>query len=248
MDGNLAVAATQQNGVLALLGSVPEWIVAVTAVAGLVVAWRQFGKIVDANKNQVDVAKNQVDIARAELMLKIDTQFESAEMRESRIVFRTLRNHCEREIKKSNSSLSDDIAFSMGTKLFSQNVTELYSKFKSADRLVEGVILAAQPNDEAGEQYFRYMRFPNWIETVGLLTRHGLLPKHDVLQLYDEVVIRVMSHFDEHVRMRRDEGPMRNQRFLENAYWLKDEAENLKAQRAGAAANFGRARPGRTFG
>ncbi|WP_375397722.1 hypothetical protein [uncultured Sphingomonas sp.] len=70
------------------------------------------------------------------------------------------------------------------------------------------------------------------METVGQLTRRGLLPLEDVLDLYDAAVIGIMRCFKQHIADRSNDGPQRNDRFLENALWLLDAAEQRERTNA----------------
>lgn len=81
------------------------------------------------------------------------------------------------------------------------------------------------------DHYTEIMALPFWMETVGMLGRRGLLPIDDVLDIYDAVVISTMQNFKKHFDRRRTEGTEPNGRFMENAYWLLDEAIAYKAKR-----------------
>lgn len=216
-------------------GSVPDWIVAVTALFGVVFGLVQLRRIALANSNQVD-------IARAELMLEIDGRYEHEDMRVSRTAIRTLRNHCEQKALLVRPGASHQEMATNSAKFFSEEMTELYYRFKTADKKEVNLSLAEQPDDSAGARYFTLMRLPYWMETVGHLVQVGLLHEQDVLHLYDAVFTGVLTCFEQHIIDRRSDPIQRNDRFLENALWLKQRAENTEADRA-KASKLSRAPP-----
>ena len=196
------------------LGSVADVVAAGAAVGTLAVAYVQLRRVVEANQSQADVA-------RADLMLKIDQIFESPDMVQSRISIRTMRNECEVAAQRERLGASDDEVFKRSARLFSERLTQLYEAYRTAG--------ANDPSDDrAGAQYAEYMRLPNWMETVGMLTRRRLLRENDVLDLYDAVFTGVLACFEQHILDRRDGPPLRNADFLANAMWLLERARKKR--------------------
>ena len=211
-------------------GSVPDWIVAITAVFGTVAAVLQLRRVAQANAGQVN-------IARAELMLEIDGRFESEHMLESRLAIQTLRNHCERRARQERPDIDGRGMFNRAAELFSEEMTKLHKQLRTPDQaLPVEASLAELPNDKGGERYFALMRLPYWMETVGELTRAELLPINDVLDLYDAVFDGVLACFERHILYRRETAPLRNDRFLENALWIRHAAIERQDRRSRDAA------------
>ena len=204
-------------------GSVPAWAAVCTAVVGSGLATRQLQL---AARSQ----EHQVQIARANLLLSIDKNFESDEIYKSRKAIRSLRNRAEKAIEArdkptiGSENLRDEIA-----KQFSLGMTKLWDDARSiTDGDVDG---ASSPDIIAIDRYSVLTALPNWIETVGMLCRRNLLPKDDVLDLYDQVVISTMQNFKAHYTVRREQPPYANHRLMENAFWLLEEAIAFKAKR-----------------
>lgn len=216
-------------------GSIPDWIVAITAIIASAMALVQLRRIIDANAIQAKAHQDQVSIARAELILEIDARFESAEMQESRLAIRTLRHHCERKARETRRRGAHDGDVATATAMsFSEEMTALFQRFKTPERVADNVEATDIQASPEGERYFLLMRLPYWMESVGELTKSGLLPLEDVLNLYDAAFIGVLGCFEQHIQDRRSDPPLRNERFLENALWLKaqavERAARLKSQ------------------
>ena len=75
------------------------------------------------------------------------------------------------------------------------------------------------------------MGLVNWMETVGMLCKRNLLPTADILDLYDQVIVPTMANFKNHIEFRRKEEPYANPRFMENAFWLHEQAVAYQAKR-----------------
>jgi hypothetical protein len=211
------------------VGSVPQWISATAACVAVGVAWFQLRKVSES-------ARRQANVVRADLMLKIDQIFEGKEMFESRLAIRTLRNQCEEVAKGERAGANDREVLDRSAQIFSEQLTKLWLDYKTADSAPTNADadLTRVPKDQAGPRYAVLMRLPYWMETVGLLTRKGLLQKDDVLDLYDAVYTGVLTCFEGHMRDRRDEKPMRNEAFLEHATWLLAKAREHRSTKLAA--------------
>ena len=225
-------------------GSVPDWIVAATAAFGAGFAIRQLDALKKAEQQSALATEQsaiaidaQVQIARATLILEIDERFESAEMLESRIAIRALRN---RAVREAEAALRDGANLGeisdKTNELFSGYVTKLWREFRTADAK-EPALEATKPEDQladvAGAQYSRLTLLLGWMETLGRLTEQNLIPADDMFELYDAVFIQVYGMFERHIADRRTEPPHPNDRWLEKAEWFRNHAkireEELKA-------------------
>jgi hypothetical protein len=208
-------------------GSVPNWISAAAACTAVGVAWVQLRKVSQSSQRQANVA-------RADLMLKIDQIFEGKDMFESRLAIRTLLNQCEKVAQSERLGANDREVLDRSAQLFSEQLTKLHIEYKTADKSPDNAQddLTLVSKDSAGPRYATLMRLPYWMETVGLLTRKRLLQKDDVMDLYDAVYIGMLTCFEGHIKDRRDEGPLRNQKFLEHAKWMLAEARQRREREA----------------
>lgn len=233
-------------------GSVPDWLVASAALIGIGVAWRQLAGLsrqlaaLETSEKLANVsaeaaaesAYNQVQIARATLLLEIDRQFEGEYLMESRLAIRALRNRAVKDAReKSRAGIGDAELASVADQVFSEYVTRLWQDFSSADAN-DSTLSETKPEDRltdrAGYQYSLLTRLLGWFETVGRLVEENLISPDDVFELYDAVFIQVANYFERHIHDRRDEGPNRNDRWMEKALLLRDLAKerqlSLKAQ------------------
>ena len=203
-------------------GSVADWVVAGTAVVGVGFGLSHL-KALRASEAQAAAAhRDQVQIARATLLRQIDAEFESEEMYRSRKAIRALRNRSEMAMRHHHGEASNETIAQLSAAEFARQLTLLWHearKFDDAD-----VESAKSPARIAADRYSEIMRLPNWFEALGLMLRRGLLPKNDVLEIYDAAIAPTMFNLTEHVRKRRDDGPHPNPRFLEHAMWLGEEA------------------------
>ncbi|ABD27479.1 hypothetical protein Saro_3044 [Novosphingobium aromaticivorans DSM 12444] len=205
------------------LGTAPAWITALTAVFASRVALRQLGMSASAQEMQVQ-------IARANLLLSIDREFESEASYASRKACRSLANAAEASALATNprDRAPDAIRKLVATE-FSHQLNELWNVARELQEKPEGTENA--PAIAASDRYATLMALPNWIETVGMLCRRDLLPKEDVLDLYDEAIIRTMTNFESHIVTRGSEQPYDNPLWLENARWLLEEAKTYNKQK-----------------
>ena len=207
-------------------GSWADWIVALATTTAAIVAWVQLRRVVEASRQQANVA-------RAELILKIDQIFEGAEMAQSRLAVRTLRNQCEAVARRKDPDADLARIFRDGSELFSQELTRLYRDYKTADMpppAAADADLTRVPKDAAGERYAALMHLPYWAETIGFLVRKGLMKREDVLDLYDAVFTETLVCFQQHITYRREDKPFGNSFFMEHMLWFLEEAKTHRAQ------------------
>lgn len=213
-------------------GTISDIVVAATAVFGVLFGLAQLGRIARANISQEN-------IARAELMLEIDAMFEGPDMTQSRLAIRTLRNYCEKQARAFlRSGANDQEVLERSATLFSEEVTALFQRFNTADHAASEGEAVNEPLDKDGPRYFTLIRLPYWIETVGQLCRRELLPLDDVLDLYDAAIVGIMKCFHQHIMDRRAAPPQRNERFLEQALWLMEQAELRQVAEADRLAHM----------
>lgn len=206
-------------------GTVPAWIATGTAIIGTGFALRQFKISSLALNLSAQSQQNQVEIARANLLLAIDREFEGAELNQSRKAVRLLRNTIEtRVLHDPEGNRSPDLQKGKVARDFSKHLDSLWGKVRSPE-LTKSAPSSSQTSNGGGiDEYYRLMALPNWIETVGMLCARNLLPKEDVLSLYASVIYVTMFNFKNHVDARRNEQPHPNLRFMDNAYYLYQEA------------------------
>lgn len=142
-------------------GTLPDWIVAATAIFAAMVGLRQLrnlaaseaqaataqetaaraaesmAKLAQAQstvaESERSQAADQVQIARAMLLLEIDKDFESPAMQESRLAVRTLFNRARREADAELRMKNPSGVRQRANELFSGYATQLWEKFRSAD-------------------------------------------------------------------------------------------------------------------
>lgn len=212
-------------------GTVPAQVATATAVVGTFFALRQFRISGEALRISAQSQGNQVDIARANLLLAIDREFESAELTKSRKALRMLRNRIEREVlNHPDGDKSPELQKSNIAREFSRHLDKLWG---------EVWISEATAVDDANDssvgrnihKYYELMALPNWIETVGMLCTRNLLPKEDVFSLYASVIYVTMFNFQDHIDTRKSDKPHPNRRFMENAHQLYLEAIDYRKRR-----------------
>lgn len=201
-------------------GNVPEWVVAITAFVGVILGIRELMNITKEEQRAAEAQEFQQQIARADLILKIDSQFESPSVVLSRMAFRSMRNRCQKAV--DTNGLSNDQARSKIAEEFSNRINKIWNTAKEiTDNDIEK---SDSPAVKAYETHNEIMALPNFFETVGLLCREGLLPKDDILCLYDQAIIPTMTNIMGHIKIRREEVPYANPTYMENAVWLYTEA------------------------
>lgn len=201
-------------------GNAPEWVVAITAIVGVFLGIRELMNITKEEQRAAEAQEFQQQIARADLILKIDAQFESPSVVLSRMAFRSMRNRCQKAV--ATNGLSNDQARSKLAEEFSNRINTIW---ETARQITDSDIEKSDsPAVKAYETLNEIMALPNFFETVGLLCREGLLPKEDILCLYDQAIIPTMTNIMGHIQVRREENPYPNPTFMENAEWLYHEA------------------------
>ncbi len=199
-------------------GSLPDWAIVVVAALALWVAYRQLRLVVAAEDRSAAAAESQTKVARATLMLEIDQIFEGEAVERSRRLVRSVRNMCEAAAKAEKSRSKADLA-ARSAELFSEQLNNLYTKYKTADHEALGADLTQGPEDKSGTRYHDLMRLAYWVETVGMLTENGLLVEKDVLDLYEGVMTGTFMCFEKHIEF-RCEDPLGHPQFLASAIWL----------------------------
>jgi dGTP triphosphohydrolase len=206
-------------------GSIADWVVAATAIVGVrigIVQLRAVRKAEEqsaiANKQSALAHEQSVEIARANLLRQIDSEFESEDMYRSRKAIRAMRNRSEQTVRKEHMTASDERISTLSAIEFSKQLSELWQEAKDFDDL--DVDSPKSQDRIAADRYTEIMRLPNWFETMGLMIRRKLLPKNDILEIYDAAINPTMVYMAEHIRKRRSEGPYVNPHFLEHSMWL----------------------------
>jgi hypothetical protein len=201
-------------------GNVPEWVVAITAFIGVIFGIRELMNITKEEQRAAEAQEFQQQIARADLILKIDSQFESPSVVLSRMAFRSMRNRCLKAVETTGMT-SDQARIKIAAE-FSSRINKIWETAKEiTDNDIEK---SDSPAVKAYETINEIMALPNFFETVGLLCREGLLPKDDILCLYDQAIIPTMTNIMGHIQLRREEVPYANPTYMENAVWLYTEA------------------------
>lgn len=204
-------------------GSVADWLVLGTAVIATSIARSQL-------KAAATAATDQAQIARAMLILELDRDYESSEMKDSRMALRSLRNEIESFTRRQNPALDNDALHDEMNKQFSQYMNFLWRDFRQADRdvnngSVESLVDAhlenlaqapdtIQPHERAGTQYLRLTQILGWLERVAHLVHQGLVPKADIILLYDALFMEMGQWFAGHIKLRQEDGPKPNRGFM----------------------------------
>lgn len=202
-------------------GTVPDWIVAATAIVSAVLVLRQLSGLRDDReradetlKAQTRQSRSEAETARANLLLRIDEQFEGGGVVRSRARWLELRAQFRREwaaLPEPRPSREDHVTGRMIGKL-----NQLWDRMQSSASGAEHF-----PDDV--RDYNLVVRLPNWIETIGMLARDELLPVADVLRLYRSVIRTTMGVVLGHVEHRRNDASA-SPTVFENALWLYAQA------------------------
>lgn len=232
-------------------GTVPDWIVAILACAAALIAWFQLHAAAVA-------ARDQAQIARATLILELDRDYESPEMKESRMALRGVRNEIESLTKRRHPAIDNHALHAEFNANFSQYMNLLWRDFRQADRAVGNESLTSllnlhlnnlasdpesiQPHERAGIQYLRLTQILGWLERVSHLVHQGLIPKQDIVLLYDALFVEMGKWFEGHIRVRQEDGPKPNPNFMILTLQLCAEIEegrNAAAAKAAEIPKFG---------
>ncbi|UZK65710.1 hypothetical protein [Sphingomonas sp. M1-B02] len=197
-------------------GSVPDWIVAITAVVGVVAGLWQLNLIRREEHRSAQ-------FERGKLLLEIDREFESSEVSQSRQKMGALRNRFESEVEKREPPVTKEEKDRIVAEKISKYADEVWTRSRTYDGD------PSADKDSASDEYKLLMRVALWCETVGHLCERNLLPEDDVLDLYDQLVINVIGNLQAHIALRAERGA--NSRYLENALALCSKATGYKAMR-----------------
>lgn len=202
-------------------GTVPAWITILVASFAAALALRQ-------PRLATIVQNAQFEIARANLLLVIDKQFESDELCASRRAVRGMRNRAETYVKSLPGTRTPDEEKQAVAVRVSEEMNAIW---KLARSISDVDVDPTSEKHEAMKRYHELTMLTNWMETVGMLCRKNLLPTSDILDLYDQAIMPTIYNSLNHIKVRRDEGPHRNPRYMENAEWLHVQAvEYIKAR------------------
>jgi hypothetical protein len=222
-------------------GSLPDWIVALTAVFGVGFATRQISAFRKAeelsavsNEQTARAHEESVVIARANILRSIDAEFESEEMYRSRKAVRAMRARAEAKVRKENPSISNEPLAALTAKEFSKQLSSLWEEAQKFDD--EDVEAKSSRDRIAADRYAELMRLPNWFESLGHMIRRELLPKADLLEVYDAAIYPTMLNVSDHIKKRREDGPHPNPGFLEHAVWLGEETKKFMQDKRGGSA------------
>ncbi len=199
----------------------------------------------DQLKIAADAATLQAEVARATLILEIDRDFESDEMQECRLALRALHNELKAYSIKQQPNCSNETRETHINALFGEYLNKLWADFKQSDRevdeksIVELVNLhmkkadanpaVIQPHERAGAHYQRLTRIFGWMERVAFMVHRKLLPKDDIVKLYDAVFVQIVGWVFEHIRTRRDDSG--NKEYMIETTLLRDMILQERADR-----------------
>lgn len=172
-------------------GTVPDWLVLVTAVIGAVLALRQLGKAAEANRDEWRIQQGIQ-------LMQIDDKYEVT-LQESRKAFARLQWRCE--TAADGLPLPERVSSEL-TGLF--NASRKRGPFAGTPAEVAAVVAIA---DRAVDEYFVLMQLPNYLETIGVMTAEGLVSEDTVLKLYGTMLSRVIGNIIPHITHRRQTSP-----------------------------------------
>ncbi len=218
-------------------GSLPDWLMA--GIAGMA-AWIALSQL----RSAASAARDQAQIARATLILELDRDYESPEMRESRTALRSLRNEIESFTRREHHDLDNHALHEEVNRNFSRYMNLLWRDFRKADRKVTNNTLESllklhlenqaaeggsiQPHEKAGIQYLRLTQILGWLERVSHLVHQGLIPKDDIFLLYDALFVEMGKWFSGHIKLRQEDGPKPNPNFMRLTLQLCAEIEEKR--------------------
>ena len=213
-------------------GNVADWVVALIAFVGLRFAMQQLKAVRKAEEqsaasNAIAARAHEtgVEIARANMLRQIDSEFESEDMYRSRKAILALEKRSENAVRKDHAEASEQKIEALLATECSRQLTKLWNEASKFDD--EDVEAPGSKNRIASDRYAEIMRLPCWFETLGHMIRRDLLPKTDILEVYDAAINPTMEYLADHIRKRRSEGPIQNPHFLEHAMWLSGVAKEF---------------------
>lgn len=192
-------------------GSVPDWLVAITAMAAAIFGVYQIRL---ATRSRHDT----LQLARASFLRDVDSDFETIEMVESRQLHVVIRDRITADVKREFPAYDFDDQILEIARRYSTDLSHVWMGNQSS---------FLPPTANA---YMTLMRLPHWCETVGMLCERNLLPVDDVLELYDQMIISTVGNILGHIKKRRVEGPHMNKKYLMYAEKLYEKAIFHKAK------------------
>jgi hypothetical protein len=197
-------------------GTVPDQIVALTAVVSAFLVVSQLTGLRSDRQRaentmnlQLDQFRSEAESARANLLLRIDEQFEGVSVLRSRVRWLELRAIYRREhvaLEVASGPRDRFVEIAMIGKL-----DMLWDRMQGHVRGEHSF-----PANVRGHNIV--MRLPNWIETIGMVARKWLLPVSDVIKLYGSVIETTMKLVSGHIEHRRKDATASITVF-ENALW-----------------------------
>ena len=151
-------------------GSVPDWIVATTAVFGATAVVYQLRAL--RKSTEVDDHSNRLE--RLKIRLELDREFEHSQLNSSRQRLFSLARKISKE-RTGKISPSVDLS-EENTTLVSLHLTDLWKQARSYSPPVK-------KNEAPPDAYLELMRFPYWLDTIGNCCQKGLLKEDEFLEL-----------------------------------------------------------------
>ncbi|WP_298285834.1 hypothetical protein [Novosphingobium sp.] len=157
-------------------------------------------------------------------------------MQECRLALRALHNELKSFSIRQQPNCSNEKRNEHINELFGEYLNKLWADFKKSDRDVTEKSIAelvnlhvakidaepavVQPHERAGAHYQRLTRIFGWLERVAFMVHRGLLPKDDIVKLYDAVYLQIVGWVFEHLRTRRDDSG--NKEYMLETTKLRD--------------------------
>ncbi len=183
-------------------GSLPDWLVLITAIIGTLLALRQ---LATANASTAAYLRSE----QGTQLMAIDNMFEG-ELVASRLALLRLRFG-------AGAAAGCD----SGPAFEAEVNRRLAGWYDQARRLGTGTATDQAAAEIAVKAYFEVMLLPLLIETIGVLVDQGLVNEAAVLKLYDAAIKNAVELVLPHVRARRRPG---NPEYLLHAERLYDRA------------------------
>lgn len=191
-------------------GSVPDWLLLVTAVVGTILALRQLARAGEANRDNWRIQQGIQ-------LMQIDDKYEVT-LQASRTAITRLQRRCQAQLAKGDEAHLPELISA-----------ELSALVRDSHKLGSTSTEEQAAGKAAIERYFVLMQLPTYLETVGLLVEDGLVSEEAILKLYDAMIDRVIGNILPHITMRRDNNP----EFLRYAELLHAKAHaRMEAARA----------------
>lgn len=209
-------------------GSVPDWVVALTAIITALYAANQLRLLrisredaVEAQRAATDQHKQYLRIEQGFQLMEIDNQYEGV-LQPSRKALLALRRQIQNNLPSGaqRNEISEQVS--------------VYLNGLRCKSIAEGWPWSARARARAVDEYFCLTQLPNYIETMGVLVEEGLVDEGMVIRLYDGMIERVIGDVLPHIHWRRTED--RNPNYLIFAERLyKKAADHMEKSAAEAA-------------